>query len=326
MMQLAKDKAIPRPDLAAVAYAYNLEAPQRGFIGRSLFPVFPSALSASIYPVIPAKAFLKLYETARAMGAAYSRSEYQFTDGNFATKERGHETVLDDRMRKLYGAQFEADLMAEQVHTKRIVDVLLRQQEKDYAALATDTSKLPSHVVTTAWTDLDTCTPHDDVEAQVDAIEQVTGITPNVVALTKKMFRKVFKTKAFRDSDKYTRNIDTLPFAAKLRVLAEYFDVDQVLVANAIIDSAQEGEDDLIASPIWPDNKVVIAKAATNPLDLTEPCLGRTFYWTDEMPSGEPVVEQYREEATRGDVFRARMDTDECYVFTACAMVLTGIA
>ncbi|MCB2187678.1 MAG: major capsid protein [Deltaproteobacteria bacterium] len=319
-----KDKALPRPDLGQVAMAYDLEASQRGFIGRELFPVFPSHLQSGTYPIIPAKAFLRQIETRRAMGAAYSRSDFTFTDGNFATKEYGTEVKLDDRRRALYGAQFTSQLQAEQVSVKRGMDILLRSQESRIAALATDTTKLPHEAVAQPWSDLDNATPHDDVEAAVDLIERVTGVTPNVVALTKATFRKVFKTKAFRESDKYTRNIDTLPFEAKRRVLAEYFDVDRVLVANAIVDTAQEGEKEFIPGPVWPEDKVLVCKAATQPENLEEPCLGRTFLWKAYTPS-LTVVSQYREEQISSDVFRVNHDTDECYVFTAAALVLTGV-
>ena len=69
-----------------------------------------------------------------------------------------------------------------------------------------------------------------------------------------------------------------------------------------------------------------MARIATNPMDLEEPCIGRTFRWTAENPDDEPVVEEYREEQIRGNVYRVRHDVTEKYVFTACAMVLTNIS
>jgi len=326
MLLNERTTALPRPDLGAVAMAYDLAASQRGFVGRRMFPVFPSALQAGTFPVIPAQAFLRLIETRRAMGAGYSRSDFQFEDDDFATREYGTEVALDDRRLQLYGAQFTAQLRAEQVSVRRGIDILLRDQEKRYAALATDTAKLPHQAVAHAWSDPDTATPHDDVEAVCAVIERYTGLTPNAVTLTKAAFRGVFKTKAFRDSDKYTRNIDTLPFEAKRRVLAEYFDVEEVLVAGGIVNLAQEGQDELLPGSIWPDDKVVVARIASDPLNLEEPCLGRTFRWTMENPDDQPVVEEYREEQIRGTVYRVRHDVDEKYMFPACAMVLTGVS
>ena len=225
MIRPNKD-AFPRPDLGAVAMAHDLAASQRGFVGRIIFPVFPTALQSGQYTVIPAKAFLRLIETRRAMGAGYSRSGLETKEDDFATKEHGTEVPLDDRRLKLFGAQFAGRIQAEQLAVKRGIDILLRSQEVRYAAMATDTSELPTTAVTNGWFDQDNATPHDDVEAAVDIIERTTGVTPNAVVLPKATFRKIFKTKAYRDSDKYTRNIDTLPFEAKKQILADYFDVD----------------------------------------------------------------------------------------------------
>ena len=319
-----RSNAIPRPDLGFVAMEYALDTSHLGLIGRTMFPVFPTAVQSGKYPVVKAEAFLRLYETRRAMGAAYSRSDFEFEDKDFATTEHGHEQPLDDRRVKLFGAQFAAQLEAEQLTVKRGTEVLLRSQEKRYAALATDTSKLPHAAVSTAWTDLANADPKEDVEKASQAIEDITGLTPNVVALPKNLAKLVFKTAAFRESDKYTRNVDTLSFDAKRQVLADYFDVDRVLISNAIVDTSKPGEAALNISPIWPVDRLTVARVATNAMDLEEPCIGRTFRWTAESPTDEPVVEEYREEQIRSTIFRVRQDTAELYVFKAAAYVLTG--
>jgi hypothetical protein len=48
-------------------------------------------------------------------------------------------------------------------------------------------------------------------------------------------------------------------------------------------------------------------------MDLTEPCIGRTFLWTEESGGGH-IVESYREEEIRGDVVRVRHDTGEALI------------
>ena len=47
--------------------------------------------------------------------------------------------------------------------------------------------------------------------------------------------------------------------------------------------------------------------------DVTEPGIGRTFLWTEDSPEN-PIVEEYREEKKRSDVFRVRHNVDEAYL------------
>ena len=48
--------------------------------------------------------------------------------------------------------------------------------------------------------------------------------------------------------------------------------------------------------------------------DITEPCVGRTFLWNEGQNGSLPIVEQYREERTRGDVLRVRHDSSESFI------------
>ena len=57
--------------------------------------------------------------------------------------------------------------------------------------------------------------------------------------------------------------------------------------------------------------------------DLREPCLGRTFVWSED--SGLLTTESYREEQTRGTIYRVRQNTDERLQFVGAGYVLTGV-
>jgi hypothetical protein len=72
-------------------------------------------------------------------------------------------------------------------------------------------------------------------------------------------------------------------------------------------------------------------------MDLMQPCVGRTFLWTADSPTN-PIVEQYRAESNRSDVFRVRHHVSEeliasrnssgtvvSNVSSACCKVLSNI-
>jgi hypothetical protein len=63
---------------------------------------------------------------------------------------------------------------------------------------------------------------------------------------------------------------------------------------------------------------------ATQPSNLKEACIGRTFLWTEDTPDNL-VTEEYREEQTRSNVYRVRQNTDECFVFTGALYLMSNL-
>ena len=106
------DTAIQRPDLGVLAYEYLEDAPGAGFIGLEVMPLFPVSKQSSQYPIIPKEALLKIVNTRRAMRGTYNRSDYEFEEGFYATRENGWEEPIDERERKLYQNKFDVEVVA----------------------------------------------------------------------------------------------------------------------------------------------------------------------------------------------------------------------
>lgn len=316
-----------RPDLGVVAYAYAADAAQRGFIGLKVLPIFESGLPTGSYPVIPAEAFLKRPNNlSRAPRSAYSRSDFQFKMQDFNCKEYGHEALVDERERKMYEAVHRG-MVLDMIATKRGTHIMLQAQEMRIAAKVMNTSNYPSSNVVPAakvWTSASDTDPKADVTAGITLMENTTGLTPNALCITKVMARAVLNSAHFRETLKYTTPLESLPWDAKLRLLAAYFEVEEVLMSNAIYDAAGKGKA-INAQPIWDNTKALLARIATDPLNLEEPCLGRSFLDIGDSPQNL-VVESYYETQTRSDVYRVRHDTDECFMFTNAGYVITGIS
>ena len=90
--------------------------------------------------------------------------------------------------------------------------------------------------------------------------------------------------------------------------LAALFGVPRVLVGGAVYDSAGKGQDATIAD-LWSNEYAALVKIGSGQ-DITAPCVGRTFLWTEDSPQN-PIVEQYRDEAIRSDVYRVRHNVSE---------------
>ncbi len=311
--------AIVRNDLGTIAWEYSLEASQRGMIGLKLLPIFKTPKKAGEYPIITTESFLKGQTTKRAPRAAYNRSDYTFKKGNYSCEEHGFEELLDDSERALYG---DAQIDAETIATLRAVDVVLRNQEVRIVAKVLDTATLANIAVGTAWSVAATATPRKNVIDAIEVMRSTQGVKPNKMVVSEKAKNDLLLTAEITDALKYTNPIELGGMEAQLRILAQYFGVDEVMVAGSQRDTAKKGQSKSL-SDIWTPT-ICGLYSTSDSRDLKEPSLGRTFLWEADSPENF-VTEQYRAETNRSDVFRARQNVDEEFIFTGAGYLLTGV-
>jgi hypothetical protein len=319
-MRPTSTTTVQRQDLGAIAYEYLIDAPNRGFIGAALLPFFEVPEQSMDYPKIPIESLLKLQDTNRAARGDYNRDDYEFETGTFACKEYGWEELVDDSEANLYRRFFDAEVVAVQ----RSTDVLLRGQEARVAAMLMNTTNIPNTSdVTIPWNTIATATPYDDVAAAREAMRVASGLTPNKIAMSKKVMNMLLRTKELKDAFKYTNPIEIGAAEVKRRLLAQYFDVDEILVGGAIKDTAKKGQAFSLAD-IWNDEYILLGAISNGGPQLREPILGRTFLWTGDSPQNI-ISEQYREEKKRSNVYRVRNNVDEAFVFTGAGYLLGNI-
>lgn len=319
MPRPASGTTIQRPDLGVLAYECFMEAEQRGFIGTRIMPIFEVGDQSADYPYIPIESILKIQETERAPRGEYNKGDYEFKTGTYSCKDRGWEELLDDVEAKLYQRYFDG----EQVATERAVDVILRSQEARIAAKLFNTSNITATAdVSTPWSTTTTCTPKSDVQTAKMAMRASRGIMPNALVMSYKVFTTMLNCKDLNDSLVYTTPLSVMPEEEQRRILSRYFGLE-VLVGNAIKDSAKKGQTATIAD-IWDDEYVGLFKISNGGKNLLDPCIGRTFMWTDDSPQSL-VVESYRVEPKRSNAYRVRNNLDEAFVFTAAGYLLGNI-
>jgi hypothetical protein len=224
-----------------------LEASQRGFIGLSIFPIFETPLQSADYPIIPLESLLKLQETKRAPRGSYNRSDYEFKTGTYACAEYGWEEPVDDSEAALYRRYFDA----EEVAVKRCVDVILRNQEARIAAAIMNTGNITATSnVAIEWSTPATAVPRANINTAKAAMRAASGLVPNVIAMSKKVFDNTLMIKEITDAMVYTNPLQIGGEEAQRRILAQYFGVDEILVGGAIKDSAKKGQSSSIAD-LW---------------------------------------------------------------------------
>lgn len=309
MSRAKQSSAVYRPDLGQAVMEF-MEDPGAGmgFIGLQVMPLFRTAVNSGSYPVVPKEALLKLANVDRAPRGTYGRDDWEYERGQFVTSERGFEEMLDDSERALFDQ--EAPGIAEYMASRRAWMKIMRAQERRIASKLFNSTNFTAHNVTTGWNTAASATPIDDVKAAITAFRTQCGMMPSALVLGYTALQSLQVADQITDQLKYTYpGIDLSNLTPAM--LARLFGVPQVLVGGAVYDSAGKGQAASVAD-IWDDEYAALVRIG-NGQDITEPCVGRTFLWTADSPE-HPVVEEYREEERRSDIYRVRHHVSEEFI------------
>ena len=159
-----------------------------------------------------------------------------------------------------------------------------------------------------------------DVENASVKVYENCGLWPNTVIISRKIFRAIRRNDDIIDRSKAQNFQDVRAGLLNEQAMASIFDVDQVLVGNSTKNTANEGAAASLAS-IWPDNNVMVCVTATSD-DFKEPCIGRQFHWSADGSDRAGVVEQYRDEVVRSNIFRVRRDATEIVLYVEAGHLL----
>lgn len=318
-----------RPDLAGSLMEFDLAMDRQGFIANRVFPILDVAEASGNFGIIPVEQLLQNRDTARAPGAGYSRGNFTFEPATFGTQEHGAEEPIDDNQKAMYRHYFDAEL----VSTERARDVILRNWEKRVAAAVFNTSVWTGSTLATAasvaWSTAATAVPIDDVDNARQKAWDLSGLWPNAVIMNRRNFHLCRKTDQIIDAvASQGAGSATKARDITAQLLAQCFDVDYVLVAGGAKNTATEGQSAAF-SQIWSNSYVMVCRVATTN-DIQEPCIGRTFRWTEDGNGGSEeaphIVEMYRDEKVRGDVVRVRHQTDEKRLYASCGHLITSVS
>lgn len=125
------------------------------------------------------------------------------------------------------------------------------------------------------WNDASS-TPIEDVREYKRTIRELTGIEPNKLVLGRAVYDTIIDHPDIVDRIKGGA-VPGNPAITNLRILAQLFEVEEVLVANAIQNTAAEGQ---TASYSFIAGKHALLCYATPTPSVMTPTAGYTFNWT----------------------------------------------
>jgi len=312
-----------RPDLASFL-EFDMESERNGYIAQKVFPVIDVASQAGVYGIVPVEQLLQQRVTRRAPGAGYSRGNFTFTTATYACEEHGAEEPVDDRQAKMYRDYFDA----EQIATQRAFSSVLRNAEQRVGDTLFNTSTYTGATLTTSiatkWNSYANAVPLDNVVAARNRIYDNTGVWANALVVNQKVFYHLRRCEQVIDSIESNgagQAAKQSDITADL--VAQALGLDMVIVAGASRNSAIEGQ---TATPvqIWSDLYAMVCRVATS-ADMAEPCIGRTFHWSEDGSSIGGTVESYRDESVRSNIIRVRHDVDEVLLYTEMGHLLSNI-
>jgi hypothetical protein len=324
---MTPSSAITRFELGSTLEEFDLKMNQQGFIGSRVFRPRPVGKNAADVGKVPLKQLLQSRSTKRAPGAAYNRNTWEFDKYAYAVAEYGQEEPLDDSQLAMFG-----DIVdAERICADRAEDAVISEYERDCASAAYDTATWTGAALTTAvvneWDDPNNATPIEDVNGAREKIVAGSALEPNALILNRFQWRNLINTDQLVDRVKFTARPTQAEMAA---AVADLLDLKFILVAGGMKNTANEGQAAAI-SRIWSNEYAMLARVAESD-DPREPSIGRTFIWDGDGP-GAPgdggqlavIMEEYREEKVRGDVFRARNNRDIVVMYAQAAHLLSNI-
>jgi len=301
--------AAPRMDLGVAFMEASATMNRDKFIAPQVLPTFRTNRKAATFTGTTRESILQDKDAQRAARSGYNRINTEGVDISYDCPEYGLEHVVDDSERSLYENDFDADAVAAEVLAHA---VLLQMEKRAHSAIFN----------TTTWTGASLYTDNSSApwdSASTDAIGQVLaaaelvrqncGMKPNALILSEIQAKNLTLNTAI---------INRFPGAALItlemlrQAIASIFGVQRLIVAGGVRNSAIEGQT-YSGADIWSDDYAMLAVIADQGAPLPTPCVGRTMLWVPDSPL-EIVMEQYREEQSRGDVFRARHSVDELVI------------
>lgn len=255
------------------------------FIADKVFPVVPVQKQSDRYYVYSKEDWFRdeAEERARATESAGGDYDIDNTPSYFARKYAYHKDVTEEDR-----ANADSVLNPDQDATDFVSHKLLIKREVLWASkyfvsgvwgtTLTGVASSPTAGQFVQWNIPSTSHPIEDIDNAQTSIMSLTGYKPNVLVLGPRVYKALKNHADILERIKYTqRGLITT------EILAALFDVERVLVAEAVKNSSNKGGAD--ATDFIYGNGALLCYAAPRPA-LKTPSAGYTFAWTGLLGAG----------------------------------------
>jgi hypothetical protein len=292
--------------LTSMALIYMQNA--SNFVAKSVFPVVPVDQQTGLFNTYPRGYFFRTEMKPRPLGRKPEEAGYEVSSDTYITEEYALEKPVDDRTRVNQRDPLGPDRGA----TTFLAQNAIIHFEKNWA---------DTYFKTGVWTTEYTGVAANPNAAQFLQFDQAgsdpvklvrriktamllaTGFEPNKIVLGRAVYDALAEHASILDKIKYTQT-----GIVTRALLAALFEVDEVLVAGGVENTAAEGQADSNAFIV--DSKAMLAVYAAPAPSIEVPSAGYTFAWTALVPELTNeyggVIERFRDDRARSDIFSIR--------------------
>lgn len=283
------------------------------FVATNVFPNIPVQKQSDRYYVYERGDFNRDEMQLRAPATASSGGGYTLdnTPTYFANRFSFHKDIPDELR-----ANADAVLSPDREAAEFITHKALIKREKLFSNTYFKTgvwtyqragvAGTPTTGQFKKWNDA-TSTPIKDVRLGKAAIAQSTGFEPNKLVMGRSVYDAIVDHPEVIDRLKYGQTAGA-PAMASRQALASLFAVDEILIMNAIENTAAEGA---TAAHSFIGGNHCLLTYSTNAPGLMTPSAGYTFSWTGLLGSGADGnrIKSFRMEDRSAD----RVEIDMCF-------------
>jgi hypothetical protein len=300
----------------SVAYLQSLD----GFVADKVFPAVPVQKKSDAYFTYPKEQWFRTDAKERGPSTESAGSGYEQSSAEYSCKRYALHKDVDDEVRDNTDTPLDADRDATEFVSRSLVlkRELLWQAKYFTTGIWTGSSTGTDIVPGTKW-DNASGTPIADIRAQKKAMHTKTGFPPNTLVLAADVWNKLQDAPDFMDRISIQRD----KIVTK-ELLASVLELDRVLVADAVQNTAKEGATAVMADVFTDD--AFLCYAAPRPA-LMAPSAGYTFNWTGYLGAGAQGqrMKKFRMEKITSDRIEGEMYFDQKVVASDLGVFFNGV-
>lgn len=289
----------------SIAYIQNAKK----FVAGQVFPVIPSMKQSDRYYAYPKGDWFRQSVKLRAPASESAGSGWTLTNtSNFFCDVYAIHKDVDDQIRSNADPVINMDRDAtewctQQMLIKRDTDFVTKFFSTSiWTGSSTGTDLVPG----TLWS-AGGSTPISDIRAQIFYIEGQTGFRPNTLVLGALVWQKLIDHPDFLDRIQF--GVPGNPSMVAPELLAAVLEIDKVVIARSVSNTAVQGATDSIAFILG--KNALLCYSNPSPSILT-PSAGYIFSWTGLLGAGAQGnrISTFRMEWLKADRIEAEMSYD----------------
>lgn len=286
-------------------YSESYQQDSANFVAAAASSLIPVQMESNKYVVYPRGYFWRDEAQIRPLGGRPVQVAYKVDSGQYLAEEWALEHTIDDRQRRNTDAPIRLDENA----TKLLTGKQMIRADRLWAQnfFVTGAWDMEAHGGTDFMPFNDVAsTPLSVIDDYRENIAAATGMMPNTLVLGSGVKKALRNNADILDRIKYTQR-----GSITNEILAALFEVEKVVVARSVYNSAAEGAEDNINFIVDP-NAMLLAYIDPNP-GLDSPTAIANFAWNALVGGANDfggVIERGRDDRAHSDYFQSRQAFD----------------